>query len=464
MLLILLSLPVAAIGAGDGVWPNEQSSVPTRRVNAPYNVTTNQSAILWFGQLDYTSNHTNVRVSYNDQELIVFAHIFDRYIWFDPSAVEAELTRWDAVSLYLNLTGNAGDSPTQSAYHFVVQFNPSQRSRTNSQLAYQGTGNGWAAVPLAFTTDAGYRGTGYNNGAPAHGWWAKFAVPFASLGLSAPPAAGSTWGLAVAVHDRDDAVGTPIPDKIWPEMAVDLQPATWGQLGFGLTNYVPLPARPLGTVTIRQGVNDNIVMDGHVGGHSLCGSNVGSWLEWAQANYAGHKQVNIQNQWDVADWPCFSKYYVTFPLDDIPAGRIILSAKLTLFQFGGAGQRSEPEPEPSFIQVLTVAEDWNETQLNWNNAPLALENLIGAWANPLPLGYKWPGIPIEWDVSGAVAEAYAAGQPLRLALYSADTAYHSGRYFYSSDADEEGRPLLEITWGEPFAPTSWSYVPYIQFE
>jgi len=27
--------------------------------------------------------------------------------------------------------------------------------------------------------------------------------------------------------------------------------------------------------------------------------------------------VNVQNQSDISDWPCFSKYYVTFPLDAV---------------------------------------------------------------------------------------------------------------------------------------------------
>jgi hypothetical protein len=403
-------------------------------------------------------------MTYTDDAVIVFLHIFDRYLWYDPSPIAAELTNWDAVSLYLNLGGSEGDIPTEDAYRLLAQFNMPTRSRTNHQLAYQGNGSGWVVAPLAFTTESGYRGTGLNNGATAHGWWVKFAIPFASLGFSDPPAAGSIWGMAVTVHDRDDAIGSPIPDLTWPEMATSLSPASWGQLRFGLPSYVPSPARSISTVMIRHGLNGNSVVDGHVGGHSLCGSHLGSWLEWGQANYAGYPQINIQNQWDVADWPCYSKYYITFPLDDIPPGQVILSAKLTMFQFGNAGQGQEPGPEPSFIQVFTVAEEWNETQLNWNNAPWALENVTGTWVDPLAPGQKWPGIPREWNVSGAVAKAYEAGEPLRLALYSADTAYHSGRYFYSSDAGAEGRPFLQITWGEPFTPNRWSYVPLIQFE
>ena len=106
-------------------------------------------------------------------------------------------------------------------------------------------------------------------------------------------------------------------------------------------------------------------------------------------------------------------------------------------------------------QILTVAEDWDDATLTWNNAPLALENVSQAWVNPRQLSpgeSLFPGLAKTWDVSRAVAQAYAQGQPLRLAVYSADSAYHSGKYFISSDTgdwNEAGRPQLDVTWGNP---------------
>jgi len=99
-----------------------------------------------------------------------------------------------------------------------------------------------------------------------------------------------------------------------------------------------------------------------------------------------------------------------------------------------------------------VDQDWDEDTLTWNNAPLAGENITGTWVDPLPVLPGWPGVPRQWDVSRAAAQAHAAGRPLRLAVYSADYAYHSGRYFTASDVDdwdEVGRPTLTVTWGEP---------------
>ena len=67
----------------------------------------------------------------------------------------------------------------------------------------------------------------------------------------------------------------------------------------------------------------------------------------------------------------------------------------------------------------------------------------------------------ETTVSRAVAEAYAAGTPLRLALYSTDGDYHSGKYFWSSDASEQGRPTLQVRWGSLAQATDWVYLPLI---
>lgn len=83
-----------------------------------------------------------------------------------------------------------------------------------------------------------------------------------------------------------------------------------------------------------------------------------------------------------------------------------------------------------------------------------MENVSQSWVAPIPPpGFSgWPGEAYSWDVSLAAAQAYAANQPLRLAFYEADSAYHSGKYFTSSDAedwDAEGRPTLLITYGNP---------------
>lgn len=421
----------------------------TPRVNVPYfgsEVKLAESAILWFGEVNSDENYTDVRVGYTDQDLFVRLQTFDRLLWYDTQPSQADLDRWDAASLYLDL----GDG---MRYRFVGQL-VWWEERNNYQAAYQWDGSGWSAASTSFKTVTGWRGQQPNDMQNDRGWWINFYIPFESLGLSGPPDPGTIWRMALKLHDRDSAAGPARPDHIWPEWLKDQKPTSWGKLSFGLAQYQPnTGTEATGSVTIRHKLNGANVVDGMVGGGTLCGSQTDFWTEWGYETYPGAEQVNVQNQSDVADWPCYSKFFITFPLNQVPPGKQILSAKLTLYQFGNAGGGSYEEPPISLIQVLrTENEDLNESELNWNNAPLAVENVARAWVPPIDQFPGWPGVPITWDISKAVADAYAQGQPLRLAVYSADSDYHSGRYFISSDTldwNAEGRPTLDVVWGEP---------------
>lgn len=444
---LLLALGVSVVAAG----VEQQSTTPLRRINAPYWPGTetppvSRRAVFWFGEVTPTSNHAGGRIVYNDRALYVTFHIFDHDLWYASSPGPDDLARWDAISLYLDLAGNDGSQPASSSYRFVAQLH-NQEDDALFQSSAQGNGAGWTARAVPFTTDALWRGEGLNDPTPDRGWVAVFEIPFNSLGLSGRPVEGTRWGFAATVHDRDDQTGTARPAQSWPEASAEPVPATWGELRFGLPGYTAPLITNRTVSTIRHGQNGAVVEDAHVGGHANCGQPAGPeyFPSWGSLNYAGHEQINIQNQWDAADWPCFSRYYITFPLNALPPGKVIERATLTLNQFGNA---SPAQALPSFIHVLTVGEAWDEATINWNNAPLATENVAATIVEPIPGGHSpWPGTPRDWNVSKAVADAYAAGQPLRLVLYSADGAYHSGKYFHSSDADVAGRPVLTVTWG-----------------
>lgn len=433
--------------------PATPPAASMRRVNAPFfngEILFEQMAIFWFGKLSESSNYADVRVGYNQEKLTLYLAIFDRHLWYDEAPTTETLTDWDAVTLLLDVNPDAG-MLSGSSYRFVAQLSGDVSAR--HRATYQGGSQGWQLRTLNIVTKPGWRGEALNNNGTDRGWAMTFDIPFTALGLSAAPTTGSDWRLGLLLHDRDGRNEAPQPVQTWPETLQRDQPVTWGRLRFGLPGYVAPNIPPIDEVLIRRERQHNpTVIDADVGGtivNQCPGDDYHIWNEWANRNYGKAPDFNIQNQSDVADWPCFAKYYVTFPLEAVPPGKVILSATLTLHQFGNAGGA---EAQPSWIQVLTAAEDWEETTITWNNAPLAWENITGRWVDPVGNNWNgWPGIPWSWDVSYAVANAYANRQPLRLILYEADSAYHSGKYFVSSDTGDwniEGRPALRVVWGE----------------
>ncbi len=423
------------------------------RINAPRfsgAIPFEQTAIAWFGKVTPAQNYADIRVGYNADELYVYLAIFDRALWYDENPTSQTLTQWDAVTLLLDTSGSGTLTP--SSWRFVAQLY-GDRSPVRRAVD-RGSGLGWQPTHVPFDALPGWRGNALNEDSDSdRGWAMGFTIPFSSLGLPSAPAEGTTWRMAVIVHDRDSYAGPPVGDQSWPPRVSPDSPATWGGLRFGLPTYTA-SATPTGSLTIRRPTqNSPLVPDANVGGaiaNQCPGDEYHIWNEWGNRNYGTAPDFNIQNQSDVADWPCFAKYYVTFPLDGIPPGKAMISATLTLHQFGNAG--GPGEAHSSWIQVLTTSGDWQEGTITWNNAPLAKENIGGSWVAPITHFSGWPGVPRTWDVSYAVARAYARRQPLHLVLYEADSAYHSGKYFVSSDTgdwNEAGRPYLTIVWGVP---------------
>jgi hypothetical protein len=406
-------------------------------------------SIFWFGKVTPGQNYADVRLGYNNSELCIYLSIFDRLTWYDDTPSAADLTNWDAVTLLLDRDGNMGNVPDTHSYRFTGQLRWWENTAIY-RAAYQGAGSGWSASDAAFTADSTWVSYNVpNDNQDDRGWTIAFRIPFTSLGLSGPPPLGALWGLGLVLHDRDSYAGPPSAVQSWPKSLVIDRPATWGQLVFGLPTFTPPPINQTGSTSIRQGLNGVVVKDAHVGGHSTCGNefNPNFFNGWGDANYAGYEQVNIQNQANLGDWPCFSKYYVTFPLDSIPPGKTILSARLTMYQFGNS---SPQDAWDSLVQVLTVNEDWDESTITWNNAPYAWENVSRGWVGVLSSFPGLPGVSREWDLARAVSDAYQNGKPLRLVLYSSDSAMHSGKYFYSSDMSDyaqTSRPALTVTWG-----------------
>lgn len=453
------------------VYRNHNPVSSGRTVNAAYinvpDITATrfyQMSIFWLGRISPADNYTDVRIAYNDNELTLYTASFDRRIWYNPQPGSGRLEDWDAITLLLHTESAAPGAPGGQSYRFVVQFNPLSAGApvpAGWKAAYRGSGSGWQAQSIPFEARTGWRGSFPNNNNDDRGWSITFRIPYSSLGLG-KPADGTRWRMALITHDRDSQAGPPGTSFAWPEAADPAAPDSWGNLRFGLPVYAPPPAANLRTLLIREGENGVTVPDAAVGGtigNQCPGDSYHIWNEWANLNYANENSAIIQNQADIADWPCFSKYFVTFPLDGIPPGKVIRSARLVMHHWGGSGSINDPNPanrpNASFIHAFSIREDWQENSITWNNAPLAQENLsvlrVEVYNITQP-GESWPGAAREWDISAAAASAYQNGTPLRLALYSSDSGYHSGKYLSASETDAwniVGRPTLLVEYGDP---------------
>jgi hypothetical protein len=395
----------------------------TPQVNIPYTSDLAQSAVFWFGDVSPTNNYADVRMSYNDTRIIGHVAVIDRLLWYAPDPTRTPLTAFDSVSLYLY--------PGNAVYRFDAQL-----TWYEERLEWQSSYRDGIETSLPFTTTAVWRGDVPNNDSDDRGYFIQFDIPFSSLGIT--PSEGDRWKLAVVVHDRDDLQGTHTTDQSWPNGFVEGDTSTWGKLSFGMnqirTNY-DLPVTQTITITSSQ--------DAMVGGSSVCGEGLDFWSEWGNTNYNSEYFANVQNQVDIADWPCFSKYYLSFPVE-IPEDTVIRSAKIQLYLFGNAGIGYDPPAFRSFIQVFGTSPEWEETTITWNNAPLARQNYGGVWVYPLD-EYPGPqGVLYEWNVTTAVMSGETS-----FVFYSGDLPQHSGRYFWGSEFYlESARPKLVIEVGE----------------
>ena len=481
-LLLLLSLSVSVSSMGQTIGNQEMDGVASAQVapnklgvNAKYfddRISPTSSAVFWYGQLDATRNHTDVRVGYNPNEIQMYVNTFDKWLFYDESANLNEFENWDSVSLYLKPAGSDISYKLQSQLHHWQAADGYRRASKNS-------GNGYAQDnSITFNSSVVWYGSSPNSDTnDDRGWYTVLNIPFNSLGVG-QPAAGTVWQMALVTHDRDNSSGSTINSQTWPPTANLNDPNSWGELRFGRRTESPQTVTPSGTLSLRHGVDGATVPDTHVGGGANCGvdHDPDFFNGWSTHNFPNVTQVNIQNQMNVEDWPCFSKYFISFDIGNIPEGQDIISAELKMYMFGNAGPPGEAVG--STLQVMTLDNGWNEATANWQNSPSVIEHIAETWVDPIGNDNNFANPPIEvsWDVATAVSAAHESGEGLNLAIYEADWNLHSGKYFYSSDAETAShRPILTITYGTaetssgtptpsptplpPFTPTDFTYLP-----
>ena len=419
-----------------------------------------QSAILWFGtnkQGPLSINYADVRVAYTNYGIHFRMTPIDYYLWYkdEPPASE-DLTKWDAIAVFLDTSFNQSQQPDTNDFYFLttgrVWLNPSnpnayrrdaKGTNTGWNLSWTGTwldnyGGVWSANP----------GWNDNSGSLDYGADVFITVPWNTLGLSGPPGANTKWGLAVAMYDRDDSTANGVlQPQYWPENANINTPRTWGILHFGAFTYPPASGTVQGTTTIRAASpTDNTVEDAWIGGGGNC---MGGHEGGSEINHGDDTSLFVASQSLSADFPCFSKSYLRFNLGAIPQGKKILSATLTLRHWSNA---QPSDAKPSWVHLFMIKDPWTEMGIHWNNAPMAQENITATWIYPRVNNENNIGDPYQWDATYAVMDAYKLGIPLNLAIYSSDTDFHSSKYLGSSESIDNfavNRPTLVVNWGNP---------------
>lgn len=397
---------------------------PVQVVNVPRTTAYGETAVYSFGTVSPTTTSTDLRVGYDDMELFINANVIDSRLWYDASRCKAVtpdpygLVSWDSVTVLLQRGGDT--------YRLDASFQNWGGCQPQQQSAFR---NG--AGISGFTTDSGWRGNSPNDDTPDQGWTVSFHIPWTLIGGLA--ATGEQWAVQVTNHNKDSLSGG-VVDTTWQ-----------GLWHFGpILPYAPPAHAPAVLTAALYGSTVN------VGGYTRCGENLSGWPDywqrWGSINWQGQEYLNIMNQGDPADWPCYNKVYARFPLDALPVGEAVISATLTLYQYGHAGTVGQTIG-PSLIQAYSVPTDWDPATINWNNAPAPSANIASAWAGlgDCPTYQNCPSIAL--DVSEAVAAAYAQGQPLRLMLYSSDGGISSGKYFFASETGTWNllnRPLLNV--------------------
>jgi hypothetical protein len=275
---------------------------------------------------------------------------------------------------------------------------------------------------------------GGTDGTGCRGWTTYAFLPWGQFGKA--PANGDVWPMTLTYHGA-----------IWA-----------GAIRWGLPDYAGR------TVDGAQVVTATLSADAMLGGGTDCGAP--SYPEyfpiWGALEWQGQPYVNVQAQWDVADWPCYSRYYAEWQLPTLPPGAQVVSATLTLAHFGNPGYGTGYAADGTGDTVIQV---WDTVQAltvpTWDSAPRAVENIARTTVRPIDATCPAanldatrtcrPGVPVAFDVTAAVQRAVQRGNGAAgVLLYTAAGQYHAGKHFWARGTVEQ--PVVTIAYTVQGAP------------
>jgi hypothetical protein len=273
------------------------------------------------------------------------------------------------------------------------------------------------------------------------GWTAARVIPWASLG--GKPQLGDEWPMSFTVCRERWASATDCAANGY----------TWaGVLRWGLPNYSGA------SVAGMQYIDVPITDAAMVGGGVNCGYNHDAdyFATWGDSTtpIVG-KQINAaQNQGDTADWPCYTRSLYRWAAPSLPPGAAVVSATLTLNQWGNAGYGPQNN-QTTTVELWDVDGQWDAATVTWDNAPRPVENItrapMAAISWQCPNNFCADAVPVTFDVTELVKRG--ANDAM---AYTQAWDYHSGRYVWQPDSMRiwfilEGAP--QATWTPQPSPT-----------
>lgn len=142
----------------------------------------------------------------------------------------------------------------------------------------------------------------------------------------------------------------------------------------------------------------------------------------------------------------YGRFLINFPIDTIPAGSQILSAKLYLFGY--------PDNYPSFaipqgntgdnvLLIQRVTEPWDESVVTWNNQPA----VTTADQVELPASVStWNYHILEADVTTLINACYSSGNYGFLFKLKTEENYRSIGFLSNEYPVSAKRPMILITY------------------
>ena len=140
----------------------------------------------------------------------------------------------------------------------------------------------------------------------------------------------------------------------------------------------------------------------------------------------------------IDDSDLIMRIYIRFDLSSIPSNAQIIYAKLSIYR-----SDTGSNPTGKTVKIYRVTEDWNESDITWNNQPNSVS--VETDSATIPSGQTWLEFNVTGDVQGFINGSY---DNYGWVIKCSDCPNDSEAWFRSKEYSEaDYHPKLEIIYG-----------------